>query len=335
VKFCSQCGYANETGVNSCVRCGFRFAPAPLPQSKREFPAVFLIVLLLSAAAVAAKFMMARVDLDQLRTHLTTELRQFDQPPEQEFNTRRDAEAERAAAEEAAHSTRMQNRAIVSGELARSNHAKEWEGRLSQDPEFAESALERTLLKMRKVGSDPSVAARQALEEVVRLAVPPGSRVEVTNAYDKFSVRVAFKMSSTTMGEAGAGTKHHATTAMRREAEEVSAYIIKEVFDYCGARGIARLSISCNHGVRHSNIPKAATDAERKELEKRSRVIMACIYRVVIDESKAAFVPSWREISVSRVKNMMQVDYDGITGLALTNFVRDSVAEDPNMPLEF
>src|SRR5437867_2721411 len=105
MKFCSQCGYASEAGVSSCVRCGFRFALAPLPQTKREFPTVFLIVLLLSATAVAAKLAMARVNLDQLRTRLTIELRQSDQLHEQEFNARRDAEARGVAAEEAAHST--------------------------------------------------------------------------------------------------------------------------------------------------------------------------------------------------------------------------------------
>jgi hypothetical protein len=278
---------------------------------------------------------MARVDLLQLRSRLAAELRQFDQPHEQEFNSRRDAEAQRVAAEESAWRIPLENPAVVSGELARSNHAREWQKRLAQDPEFAVSALERTLLKMQKVGADPSVAAAQALEDVALLALPPGSRVEVTNALDKFSMRVAFKMSSTTAGEAGAGTKHYAMTAMRSEAEETCAYVIKEIFDYCGARGIARLSVSCNHGVGYSNVPKAATDAERKELEKRSRVIMACIYRVVIDESKAAFVPSWREISVSRVRTMMRVDYDGMAGLSLTNSVGTAVAEDPNMPLEF
>jgi len=335
VKSCSQCGHANDLSAPFCARCGFRFTPPPLPRQEREFPTAFVIILLLCAGAVAAKFAVGRIELRGVQARFAAGLRQFDQPHEQDFNARRDADQKRADEQEAAHKARLADRATISGELARDNHAKEWQKRLAHDPEFAESAFERAMLKMQKVGSDPALAAREALEEVARLAAPPGSRVEVTNLFDKFSVRVAFKMSATTHGETGASTKHRSTGTMRREAEEISALVAKEVFDYCGARGIARLSVSCNHGIRHSNIPKAATDEERKELEKRSRTIMACIYRVVIDDSKAAFVPSWREISSPRVKDMMRVDYDGITGLKLGDFVRGPAEEDPSMPLEF
>jgi hypothetical protein len=336
VKSCSQCGQTNDLGALFCTRCGFRFAPPPLRQKTREFPTVFVIILLLSAGTVAAKFAVGRFQLREVGVRFAAGLRQFDQPREREFNARRDADQKRADDEEAAQKARLADSAVVSGELARANHVKEWQKRLAHDPEFAESAFERAMLKMQKVGSDPSLAAREALEEVARLAAPPGSRIEVTNVQEKFSVRVAFKMSATTHGEAGASTKHRSTATMRREAEEISALVVKEVFDYCGARGIARLSVSCNHGLRHSNIPKAATDEERKELEKRSRTIMVCIYRIVIDESRAAFVPSWRDISIPRVKDMMHLDYDGITGLKLTDVVRGPAEEeDPNMPLEF
>jgi hypothetical protein len=294
-----------------------------------------VIILLLSAGTVAAKFAVDRFQLRTVQARFAAGLREFDQPREQEFNARRDADQKRGDGEEAAQKARLADSAAVSGELAHANHVKEWQKRLAHDPEFAESAFERAMLKMQKVGNDPSLAAREALEEVARLAAPPGSRIEVTNVQDRFSVRVAFKMSATTYGEAGASTKHRSTETMRREAEEISALVVKEVFDYCGARGIARLSVSCNHGIRHSNIPKAATDEERKELEKRSRTIMVCIYRIVIDESKAAFVPSWRDISIPRVRDMMRVDYDGITGLKLADVVRGPAEEDPNMLLEF
>jgi hypothetical protein len=193
------------------------------------------------------------------------------------------------------------------------------------------------MLKMQKVGSDPALAAREALEEVARLATPPGSRIEVTNAHDKLAMRVAFKMSAVIPSAAGVSMKHKSTAAMRREAEEGSAYIMKELFDHCGARGIARLSLSCNYAVyTHSYIPKAATEAERKELEKRGAVIMSCLYRISIDASKAATVPSWRAISVPRVMELMRVDYDGISNLKIGDLpLNVPLNVDPDMQLEF
>src|SRR5688572_17479020 len=264
-------------------------------------------------------------------------MRLLDDSHEKQLQLERDEEAQRVQAEEIAHKSRLQDSALVSGEIARNRHAEEWRRRIAHDPEFAHSAVERSILKMQKLGSDPALAGREALEEVARLAAPRGSRIEVTNAHNKFAVRVAFKMSAVIPSAAGVATKHKSTASLRREAEEASAYIMKELFDHCGPRGIARLSLSCNYAVyRHSYIPKAATEAERKELEKRGAVMMTCLYRVVIDASKASRVASWRAISIPRVIELMNVDYNGITDLKLGDLpVNVPPDEDPDMQLEF
>jgi hypothetical protein len=288
-------------------------------------------------AVIAGKLSVDAEQVNQLRLRLAGELRELNESHERQWQQKQREEEQRALAEETAHTTRLQDTALISGELALTNRAREWQKRVAHDAEFAHSPVERGILKMQKAGSDPSLAAREALEEVARLALPPGSRVEVTNAFDKFAVRVAFRISALSPGEAGVGTKHRSIDSMRREAQQASARVIRDVFDYCGARGIARLSVSCNHALyRHSYIPKAATEAERRELEKRGAVMMACLYRVSIDASQAMGVANWRAISIPRVMQLMRVDYDAMAGLKLADFPGEApLNEDPQMELEF
>lgn len=342
MKSCSECGYSNDFEAPACARCGFRFAAPPRSDTAQRRPGIPIllllgILLLGGTAAITAKLAVHRDELNRVRVRLDRQLRDAEEARAKDLQRKREDDDRRARAEEAAHNARLQDTALVSGERAQNNRAAEWQKRVAHDQEFAHSALERSILKMQRVGSDPALAAREALEEVARLAAPPGSRIEVTNAYDNLAMRVAFKMSAVIPSAAGVSMKHKSTAAMRREAEEGSAYIMKELFDHCGARGIARLSLSCNYAVyTHSYIPKAATEAERRELEKRGAVIMSCLYRISIDASKAASVPSWRAISIPRVMELMRVDYDGISNLKIgdlpLNVPRDV---DPDMQLEF
>jgi hypothetical protein len=341
VKSCTACGYSNQPEAVTCTRCGFAFALSPSQRAcnRSGIPLVLLVVVIIlgMAAAIAGKLNFNGRQMNQIRLALATELRRLDEAGEREFQLRVEDEQERVRAEEAAHTMRLRDRDLISGELARANRATEWQKRLAHDPEFAHSAAERTILKMQNAGSDPSLATREALQEVARLALPPGSRVEVTNAHDKFAVRVAFKISALSREEAGVGTKHRSIDSMRLEAQQASACVIRELFDYCGARGIARLSVSCNHALyRHSYIPTAATEAERRELEKRGAVMMACLYRVTIDASQAMRVANWRAISIPRVIELMRVDYDAMAGIKFTDLPAElPPQEDPAMELEF
>jgi hypothetical protein len=341
VKSCTACGYSNHSEAATCTRCGFGFAVAPSQRTRNSsgipLPLLAGAIILGMSAVIAWKLSVDRRQVNEVRLSLAGELRRLEDACEKEFHLKVEEEQQRTRTEETVHRARLQDTALLSGDLARTNHAREWQKRVAHDPEFAHSAAERTILKMQKAGSDPSLAAREALEEVARLALPPGSRVEVTNAHDKFAVRVAFKISALSPGEAGVGTQHRSIESMRREAREASACVIRELFDYCGARGIARLSVSCNHALyRHSYIPTAATEAERKELEKRGAVMMACLYRVTIDASQATGVASWRAISIPRVMALMRVDYDAMTGLKLADIPGNlPLKEDPEMELEF
>jgi hypothetical protein len=147
----------------------------------------------------------------------------------------------------------LRNEALVSGALARQQHEREWVQRVAHDPAIAKSAMERTLLEMEQVGHDPQRNAQQAFAEVARLAAPPGSRIDVRPSGKRFAVQVAFRMSALSQNESGAVTKHHTTESMRREIRDLSADVMKALFDYCGSRGIEKLWVTCNHAMRRTS----------------------------------------------------------------------------------
>jgi hypothetical protein len=132
VKSCSECGYSNDFEALACARCGFRFAPPPRPDTAQRRPGIPIllllgILLLGSTAAIAAKLAADRNQLSQVRVRLDRELRDAEEARAKDWQRRREDDDRRARAEEAAHSERLQNTALVSGELARSNRAAEWQ----------------------------------------------------------------------------------------------------------------------------------------------------------------------------------------------------------------
>jgi hypothetical protein len=242
--------------------------------------------------------------------------------------------AAQSAAEEAAHQARLRDEALISGALARQRHEMEWARRLAHDPESAKSAMERTLLRMEQVGHDPQKTAQQALEEVARLAAPAGSRIEVRPIRDRFAVQVAFRMSALSANEAGAVTKHRTTESMRREIRDLSAEVMKALFDYCGSRGIEKLSVTCNHAMFRSVVPQNATEWERQELLRRAPVVLGRLYRVSLDQKSARSVADWRRISVPKVGVMMTVEVDELKALEISG-TEFAPQQDPEGQLEF
>ncbi len=121
---------------------------------------------------------------------------------------------------------------------------------------------------------------------------------------------------------------------MRREIRELSARQVREVFEYCGARGIERLSVSCNHAIQQSAGPGLATDEERRHLRSRAEVVMSNLYRVSVDGKRAGAVADWREISTSQVLSMMVVEFDRVDEVEIEKGL-GGAGVDPDMPLEF
>lgn len=237
---------------------------------------------------------------------------------------------------EAGHQMHLRNPDYLSGALALKNHEDEWTLRLAHDPKAALTVAEKSLVRMERVGGDPSVQAKIALEEVTRLAAPTGSRVEVSPMGGGFSVRVAFRMSALAKNEAGAVTKHHNTLTMRREIEDLSAQVMKDLFDYCGSRGIEKLSVSCNHALQTPFVPLGATSLEKDLLSSRARPVMGNLYRVSLDRTKARAVADWRRISNPQVIALTSVEHDGLWNLTIHGRPSSpSEQRDPEGELEF
>ena len=147
--------------------------------------------------------------------------------------------------------------------------------------------------------------------------------IEVTPVGDRFVVRIAFRMSALHPNEVGTITRHTRIEDLRRDIEETTGYVIRDLFDFCSSRGIERLSVSCNRAI-----------TERDENGK-DRLMMRSLFRASIDAATAAKVASWRSLSTAQVISLAKVEYDILSKIVLSNLSDAPVALDPNQPLEF
>jgi hypothetical protein len=340
---CTHCGQSNPDTASRCRYCGresLRQAsssglrpdePASPGLRRGVWTVAIMSGLVLVSGAVALQSQQTKQQ-QQLQLELAAREKDHEQVVRLEESSR---EA-KVVAEERAHRARLEDPALLSGAPARQRYSNEWARRVAHDPQLAVSAVESTLLRMEELGRDPGTAAANALEAVARLTAPRGSRIEVLPQGDRFRVRVAFRMSALAQDERGAATKHQSRTTMRHEAEELCARVVKDLFDYCGSRGIAQLIVSCNRGLLQSWVPENATAAERAELESRARARMRSIYRVSLDHSAARAVSDWRRISVAQVIALMKVEYDGVNTMVFTDrLLRWNEQQDPRGELEF
>jgi hypothetical protein len=171
---------------------------------------------------------------------------------------------------------------------------------------------------MEKLGQDASLAAQSALQKVALMAVPPGSRVDIEPDGDGFRVRVAFMMSRLSRNESGAVTMYHSTAAMRVKIQELSSRLMRDLYDFCGSRGIKSISVTCDHTLRQATVPGNATPEERQDLLNRAPPTMARLYRVSLDRSHARAVADWRRVSLGTVTQLSSVEYDGLTSLTIS-----------------
>ncbi len=226
------------------------------------------------------------------------------------------------AALEAAHRAHLADTNFTSGRAAAERHAQEWKRRESHDPELAASWLEKSLVEAEKLGRNSEVAAEVALRNVATMVSPQGSRIEVTPSGERFIVRVAFRLSAVMPDEAGGVTRHTNSLAMRREIEDVTARVVKNIFDFCGSRGIQSLSVSCNRALTEGR-----DDGER--------LAMRSLFRVAVSAEQAADVSSWRSIPLPQVARLWRVDRDTIGNISFTRSAPSQLRIDPDEPLEF
>ena len=317
---CTFCGHANRADAHVCARCGGSLADAPRERFRIPWaswvPAIPLAALLW--------FEHSRFQQNTARA-------------EEAFNTAKNgivaeqkAAAEKFQAEFAArenklgakHRAMLADAKLISGEEARVRHADEWQRRQNHDPALAASVMEKTLLEVERLGKDPALTSEAALQKVAELVTPEGSRIEVTKGDHGFIVRVAFRLSAVDPTESGGATRHTSAAEARKEIEEVTARVIKYLFEYTGARGIQRVSVSCNRAL--------VTGPQGSE-----RLAMRSLFRASVDGEKAASVSNWRNLSVGQVEALMNVEHDGLATLIITKGDKPGLALDPNEPLEF
>jgi hypothetical protein len=277
------------------------------------------------------------VRLHRLENSFALETRQITQHHEELVQTESKVRNEKLAQKDSEFQVMLRNPRLISGELAAERHAQEWSRRLAHEPAFAKTEVESALLQMEKLGHDANVTAQTALERVAAMAAPPGSRVEVSKQAQGFIVRVAFRMSALSRQEKGAVTKHHTTDAMRHEIQGLCSRVIRDLFDYCGSRGIQKISVSCNHALQRAAIvPLNATSAERAELLARAPVVMGNLYRARIDRKAAQAIADWRKTSARTIQALMDTEYDGLKTLTInSNLSNSSSGKDPEGALEF
>ncbi|HUS35343.1 MAG TPA: hypothetical protein VM680_08340 [Verrucomicrobiae bacterium] len=313
---CAFCGKVNPGGAETCAQCGSGLATAFRVRRKIPWaswaPAIPVAALLFLQVQ---NFQRAQAEANARQQKLVEAHREYV----------RSVRAEHQAMEadlEAKHRALLNDARLISGAKAAERHADEWKRRQNHDPKLARTVLEKMLLEVERLGKDPSLTAEAALEKVANLVTPPRSRIEVTHGDHGSIVRVAFRLSAVRPQEAGGATHHQSTAEMRTEIEEVTAKVIKDLFDYCGARGIQRLSVSCNRAIL---IGKG----------ENQRLVMRSLYRASVESEAAAQVASWRIMSAGAVANLMAVEHDVVSGIMITKNTGRRFEEDPNEPLEF
>jgi len=134
---------------------------------------------------------------------------------------------------------------------------------------------------------------------------------------------VSFDMSSLTSGEQGSRTKHHTKAQLRREVEDLTARVFKDVFFHCGRREIAAVAVGCKHGVvmRGQAPPDKAAHRARDELPlfwqveadlatRDGEVKDIVLFMSEITHSTASTIHDWRTIKTYELAERWHVVQD-------------------------
>lgn len=225
-----------------------------------------------------------------------------------QLRTQYEAEIERLAAANqrqteqdlAEHRKLMEDNELISGNRARQSHEQEWNRRTKFDPAFARTKREKTILDIVALSKQESLPAQELLQRVSTLAAPKKSTSEVTLVKGGFRVAVTFDMSVMTSGEQGSRTKHTSIESLKREVVEIMSHVSKDMYDHCGQKGIATISVSCTHGVQQSQFG----------LSFGGTTVTKTIYKCAITGSDARKVADWRRVPLHKVADMFRVEHN-------------------------
>lgn len=356
---CFHCGYPNlldgppgPEGLH-CEECNERL-PDPFTARGRfrlwaqaHWVSAWLLMSLPVGAALGGYALHGQAKLDQARLHLEMTMSRGEAQHQAELAAIRQAHAAelRRTESNVVAEVRRQTGAwlalrdnpdLVSGKLARDRHADEWAKRLAHDPALAFTPAEKLLLDIERVGRDPQLAGREALEAVLRLVAPEGSTNQIVAEGDQFRVELAFKMSALSPNVQGAWTKHESVEALKQETILRCAQVMRDLFDSCGWRGLRQLRISCNHAVLTADDPPGETNPPAGTTAPGAPAEWQVLYRCAIAEPTISRIASWRLLPLHKVADLMTVELDGFPQIRLRTGWQDTRAQaEPAGPLKF
>jgi hypothetical protein len=317
---CTFCGHANRAEAAHCACCGGSLADAR--RERFKLPLASWIPAIPVAALLSFQYMASERALSQIRSTTSGNAQRIAAEHQAALRKLQAEHDDRETALENTHRAQLADARLISGVNAAARHADEWRRRQAHDPAFANSLIEKTLLEVERLGKDPALSAEAALRKVAELVTPPGSRIEVTQGDRGFIVRVAFRLSAVDPNEAGGGTRHTSSADVRKQIEEVTAHVIKDLFDSTGARGIQRLSVSCNRAL--------VTGKDDNE-----HLAMRSLYRAVVEADQASQIANWRSLSTRQIAALMKVEHDVLATVVISKGGKPGLTLDPNEPLEF
>lgn len=253
---------------------------------KTLLPVSLLGLLVLGAVILIQR---GKNDIRQLRTQYETEIERLEA-----------ANQSQAEQDLAKHRKLMEDNELISGNRARQSHEQEWNRRTEFDPAFARTKREKTILDIVALSKQESLPAQELLQRVAILSAPKESSVDVTPTQGGFRVAVTFDMSVMTSGEQGSRTKHTSIESLKREVVEIMSHVSKDMYDHCGQKGIATISVACTHGVQQSQFG----------LSFGGTTVTTTIYQCAISQAKAKKVPDWRRMPLHKVAEMFEVEHD-------------------------
>jgi len=151
---------------------------------------------------------------------------------------------------EKALNTRLSDEELVSGRLAASRHAEEWQRREAYDIRYAANRREKLMARMARLARWEELPQAPLLRKIAWMAAPTGSRVSVSEGPEGSAVYVKFNMASLAEGEGGADTKHRTIGQLKAEVVNLTARVIKDLYGTCGWTDIGEIRVACTHGVR-------------------------------------------------------------------------------------
>lgn len=268
-----------------------------------RLPACFLLMVVFGVAVY-------KTYLDSRYHALTQSLRQDLRVYTAQVNERAREESAKLEAQSRAF---LSDPEVVSGRLAESRRDEEWRKRASYDGQFAVTSAEKALIRMMGISEDATRAPEGRIKEVAALASPWVTTIGLYPGTDGFLVVLNLDMSPGDFRDSRIWIAH-TKESLKRHVEEVASRVVKDIFGFCGQHGIGRVRVLFRHSVTHTPFPGHSGVGWPSGID---RVEKEVIYQCSMTKGKAPVITNWRSTPTYRFAEMLEIEYDGISGLKI------------------